>query len=224
MYICIYHHRKIIARALSQLLESEGYQVFYKQEYGLLQSHIPYKDNALLLIYLDSLPYLEPLQVSILCNIKQNILLVGNLSQFNWYFKISSKIKGFICKTDKDQLLNACIKKMQNEGSFLCSKTANFLKQEKLKQQKILLGDSLDQPLTKTELKVMLEIGNGKTSKEIAEDWSRSPYTISNHRKNAKEKLKRCDSFRLPKFCFKKINAIETLIALAQNKKDFEYF
>jgi DNA-binding NarL/FixJ family response regulator len=224
MNIHLYHHRKIVAKALSQLLKSEGYQVFYNQEYEVLQSHIPFKGNTLLLMDLDSLSYLDPIQVLILCNIRQNAVLLGSLSQLNWYFKLSSKFKGFICKTEQTQLLNACIKKLQNQGSFLCGKTAKFLKQEKLMQQKTLFGASLNQSLTKTELKVILEIGNGKTSKQIARDWNRSHHTISNHRKNIKEKLNGHDSFQLSKFCFSRIDAIETLISLEKHKKSLEPF
>ncbi|HEX6981745.1 MAG TPA: LuxR C-terminal-related transcriptional regulator [Balneolaceae bacterium] len=222
MNIHIYHHRTIVSKALSHLLQNEGYEVFLDHKNGLLQTKPLLNGKSLLIVDIDSLPHMEPYQEASLRNSECNIALMGSLQQLNWLFKFSSNSIGFICKTDKSDHLYRCIEELENEKTFLSDKIIDFISKENLEQQKMLFEKNLVQPLTKTELKVMLEIGRGKTTKQIAEDWHRSHHTVNNHRKSVKKKFNSKDSFRLSLFCFKKLNAIETLVILTKNKKCVE--
>ena len=109
-------------------------------------------------------------------------------------------VSGFVLKDCAVNDIVECIYKVK-EGNYYISPTISNLlvsrrdKMKKLEKEKPSLID-----LTKTEMKILRSISEGKTSKEIAEEMFISYKTVENHRSNMISKLGLKGSFSLIKF------------------------
>lgn len=68
---------------------------------------------------------------------------------------------------------------------------------------KTLLDNDLNikQSLTKREIDIVLRIGNGQNTNQIAKSLNLSKLTVESHRKNIRKKFKHITNFDLSTFC-----------------------
>ncbi len=123
-------------------------------------------------------------------SIYQIIVFLDSISIDKFLHYLNSGIKGFLATKSTLNDVKECINKIDKKDIFINSdiienKSINFRNQFK----ENLSDDIKINLLTKTEKKIFLLIGQGITSKEIANTTCNSIRTIQNHRQNMKEKL-----------------------------------
>lgn len=219
MRIHLIHQSKIVETCLSLYLQKKGYHVVLKKMSNYFVSDDIVELNSLLLLDANYLNLLEKGRIEQLCKVYNTIALLGHLTQMHLFFNICTTQGGYIYDREEARQLLKTVQKLDHQEFSFSPKISEFICQSSLKRQAILFQDEPTKHLTKTELNVMWQIAEGKTTQEIAENWHRSPHTIYNHRKNVMKKLKLNGTFRLTKFCYDKKDAILTLLSLLKNKQ-----
>lgn len=222
MSVLLLHQSRIAGKALSHLLEKAGYQASARYIEEFFSSDQPASTGAhLLIIDVPSVSVRFSLHDVSTC--RNNILLLGRLDQLHWFYHIRKPVKGYICKEEKTESLFQGLKAIQNGNDFLSPYVRHFFQAYRYKQQAMVLKQELDQPLTKTELKIMHAISSGCSSKQIAKEQFRSIHTIYNHRKNIRRKLQISPEANLSRYCILKRDAILTLESVRKETKNNQY-
>lgn len=118
------------------------------------------------------------------------ILLTMHTSDIDVYNAVKIGINGMISKeTIKKEMLEA-INKVINEGKYFLGKSDLEIKAI-VNQNNVIKTDfrSIDYPLTKRELEVMLALAEGLDSKMIAAKLGIEKRTVDSHRSNIMSKL-----------------------------------
>lgn len=118
------------------------------------------------------------------------ILLTMHTSDVDVYNAVKIGINGMISKeTIKKEMLEA-INKVINEGKYFLGKSDLEIKAI-VNQNNVITTDfrSIDYPLTKRELEVMLALAEGLDSKMIAAKLGIEKRTVDSHRSNIMSKL-----------------------------------
>lgn len=111
-------------------------------------------------------------------------------------------VSGFVLKDCAVNDIVECIYKVSEDNYYISSSISNLLvgRRDKIKKLEKERPNLIE--LTKSELKILKLISEGKTSKEIAEEMFVSYKTVENHRSNMITKLGLKGSFSLIKFAF----------------------
>lgn len=109
-------------------------------------------------------------------------------------------VSGFVLKDCAVNDIVECIYKVAEDNYYISPSISNLLisRRDKIKKLEKENPNLLD--LTKSELKILKSISEGKTSKEIGEEMFISYKTVENHRSNMISKLGLKGSFSLIKF------------------------
>lgn len=97
---------------------------------------------------------------------------------------------GFLFKEDAVDELGDCLKSVVQNEKFLSQAFEDFIEENKGQLSQLETLDLLLSKLTKSEIRVLKHIAEGKTTVQIAEDLFNSVKTIENHRYNICKKMK----------------------------------
>ncbi|MCG8582262.1 MAG: response regulator transcription factor [Bacteroidales bacterium] len=96
---------------------------------------------------------------------------------------------GFLFKEDAVNELEDCLNKVVLDEKFLSNAFENFIEQNKEHFSKLEEIDLVLAQLTKSEMRVLKQIAEGKTTAQIADALFNSMKTIENHRYNICKKM-----------------------------------
>lgn len=152
------------------------------------------------------------------------ILFIGTLKQLYRLFEIPSQSNGgYITPADGFEMLSFAIDRLIQGKWFLSSSTKSFLESDRLQQQRTLLKKTIQKPLTRCELEILMDIGNGKTTSMIARKRFRSIHTVKTQRKQIRRKLNLADQYNLNILAAKKAREIQTLSAIIHSSKRTQF-
>ncbi|HMS65143.1 MAG TPA: response regulator transcription factor [Ignavibacteria bacterium] len=109
-------------------------------------------------------------------------------------------VSGFVLKDCAVNDIVECIYKVSEDNYYISPSISNLLITRRDKIKKLEKENPNLTDLTKSELKILKSISEGKTSKEIGEEMFISYKTVENHRSNMISKLGLKGSFSLIKF------------------------
>lgn len=109
-------------------------------------------------------------------------------------------VNGFVLKDCAVNDIVECINKVAGDNYYISPSISNLLMNRRIKIKKLENDNPNLLSLTKSELKILKSISEGKTSKEIGEEMFISYKTVENHRSNMISKLGLKGSFSLIKF------------------------
>lgn len=110
------------------------------------------------------------------------------------------EVSGFVMKDCAVNDIVECIYKVSDGNYYISPSISNLLMNRRVKIKKLEKENPNLLSLTKSELKILKSISEGKTSKEIGEELFISYKTVENHRSNMISKLGLKGSFSLIKF------------------------
>lgn len=116
---------------------------------------------------------------------------------------MSLGISGFILKDSAVNEIKECIRKVADGNYYISPSVSNFLINRKDRMKKLENDIPELNELTKTELNILKLIAEGKTSKEIGDEFFISFKTVENHRTNISRKLNLTGSNSLIKYAIK---------------------
>lgn len=105
--------------------------------------------------------------------------------------------KGYLLKSANKEELIYAIKKVAKGGMYVCSELTLEI-MNKANKEVIEIGNS-SVKLSKTELEILIQVGEGLTNDEIAAKLFKSRRTVETHRANLVEKTKSKNSAALIK-------------------------
>ena len=94
--------------------------------------------------------------------------------------------RGYLTKDHTPEELVAAIHRIHHGGKYISASLAEQLLYENIE----VTGETLHERLSNREYEILCMLGSGKRPKDIADDLSISPKTVSAHRKHILEKLK----------------------------------
>lgn len=107
-------------------------------------------------------------------------------------------VKGYILKDSAITDILKCIEAVSEDNFYLSPQVSHFLLTMNLKEKPAAKDE-----LTQSEKKILKLIGQGKSSKEIAEELFISTKTVENHRSNICKKLNITGNSALLKYALK---------------------
>lgn len=198
-----------LGESLAIILSSIGYQIeifdIYVDELTIIESQ--FADVTIIQAHLwneikSSIP-----SSSMLC-------MVGFPSQFCYWLEMTKACdqkKAFITSEDSPNTIKKVIEKLNCKNHFISATMQRFLTKAPKKRQQILLGKTISDHLTPSELEILVLIGKGYTSSEIAGIRDRSIHTIKTQRKAIRKKLQMMHGQRLGVFSGRQICTLKTL-------------
>jgi len=109
-------------------------------------------------------------------------------------------VSGYVLKDSAISDIIECIKTVQTGNYYISPSLSNFLVNRRDKMKRLEANKPALSRLTKTELKILILVSEGKTSKQIGEEMFISPKTVDNHKSNISEKLELKGAHSLIKF------------------------
>lgn len=109
-------------------------------------------------------------------------------------------ISGYLLKDSAIHDIIECIKTVSGGNYYITPSLSNFLVNRRDKIKRLEANKPSLSKLTKTELKVLELVGEGKTSRQIGDEMFISPKTVDNHKSNINEKLELKGMHSLIKF------------------------
>jgi DNA-binding NarL/FixJ family response regulator len=94
-------------------------------------------------------------------------------------------IKGYICKTNKQQVFEEAITKIEGDEDYFCNEILS-----KIIKNKVDNSNEINCLLTERETEIVKLIGQGKSGEEISKQLFISVHTFRTHRKNIMKKTK----------------------------------
>jgi DNA-binding NarL/FixJ family response regulator len=107
---------------------------------------------------------------------------------------------GYVLKDSAISDITECIKNVFKGNYYISPSLSNFLINRREKMKRLEANKPALSKLTKTELKVLTLVSEGKTSKQIGDEMFISPKTVDNHKSNISEKLELKGTHSLIKF------------------------
>ena len=94
-------------------------------------------------------------------------------------------IKGYICKTNKQNIFEEAIAKIEEDEVYFCNKILS-----RIVKNRIGNSSEIVYQLTERETQILKLIGEGKSGEEISKELFISVHTFRTHRKNIMKKTK----------------------------------
>src|SRR5699024_6804848 len=174
MDLTLLYANKLEGEALSYAIQNKGYHIKLKHMDFRAQPPVSLHKSLFLIIDTNLLFQMNRSKIDRLFNFPDCILLLGRLSHLFWFFKFNYKSSGFISKKEEVHHFYTGLNELQRKKIFLSKKVISFIKKDNYSKQKVMFNHDLIQHLTKTELEIMSEITNRKTTQQIADNWHRS--------------------------------------------------
>ncbi|MFH5882937.1 response regulator transcription factor [Halalkalibaculum sp. DA3122] len=215
MYLKVIYDNYLEGEALLHFLDENGYKVSIEK-----RGFNPGKRSDQHLYVMDAVSarrYISSNNRDVTRHLRT--IVVGKLEQL--YIPFTSRFDrvAYVTKMDSITEMLHGMKAFKQKKIYVSQRVFGFLKRKRANQQDELLAANVQQPLTKTELKILQEISEKKTTREIAGDWNRSIHTINNHRKNIIRKLNLDGPHGLAVFAVREQEAIRTLTVLDSKQK-----
>ncbi|MDX1671260.1 MAG: LuxR C-terminal-related transcriptional regulator [Balneolaceae bacterium] len=222
MRVQLIHHSTLEGEAISRVLKRKGHDVYMEKHNGVPLRGVRQGTHLLILDITARSFRVSPLKRLYLDGC--SLILLGRISQLHHLLVSTRSNLGYITKRESLSYLFECISRAPFENYYISREVGAFLKLSRLRQQQVLFRRAISNPVTRTELRVLNEIANGHTTREIAEKLYRSVYTINNHRKNMMKKLELEGPFALGTFSVENLDGILTLKLLQVNKLKTQHF
>lgn len=117
----------------------------------------------------------------------QILLITSDQNKDQIFRALEWGVLGILTKEcDKEEIINAIFALMKKE-KFLCSKVVDLILEKQLNKEEELTAEP--SILTKREVEIVELIGEGMSTREIADRLFLSHHTINTHRKNIMKKL-----------------------------------
>lgn len=223
MHLQIHFEHVLEGEALSHFLKQKGHQVMLSRNSisGMVKN--PQTPGSRLWYLMDAAAAAEIGSPKFKHSISgKKILVIGGLKQLYLAFELNCQNVAYITPKESVSEVLDSLDVFENKQIHVSKRVSVFLNQSRLSRQKELLWTEIKRPLTKTEVRLLQKIGEGKTTCEIAGEWYRSIHTINNHRKNLIRKLGIEGAFGLVVFAAKKTDPIRTLIVLEENRSQIK--
>ncbi|WP_066628344.1 response regulator transcription factor [Labilibacter marinus] len=117
------------------------------------------------------------------------IFLTSHVNLDTFRKAIELDYSGFLFKESALNELEGCLQRVQKDERYLGEGVSDFIEANKAEIENFEKLDAVFNDLTKSELKVLKQIAEGKTTSHIAETLFNSVKTIENHRYNICRKL-----------------------------------
>lgn len=186
--IVIADDHPLMLRGLLGFLTSKGFNIVGSAEDGNAAYNLIVKLKPEIAILDVRMPYKTGLEIAEEClknNLPTKIILITFDKEEELFDKAKAlNVYGYILKEFAIEEIETCIAHALNNKSYFSKEISNYLSRNlESKPKKLKL-------LTKSELKIVKLISEGKTSNEIAENLSISIRTVDKHRSNIVAKLK----------------------------------
>lgn len=147
-------------------------------------------------------------------------IFIGLPSYFhNWESVKSEKASAFITPYDPPEIISDSIEQISTGHHYLSNVMKQFLSRGSKIMQEELLGIRLESHLTQSELEILVSIGEGFTTGQIADRRIRSIHTIKTQRKMVRRKLFLKRTVRLGNFAGREIDVLKTLLFIKKYDK-----
>lgn len=186
--IVIADDHPLMLRGLLGFLTSKGFNIVGSAEDGNAAYNLIVKLKPEIAILDVRMPYKTGLEIAEEClknNLPTKIILITFDKEEELFDKAKAlNVYGYILKEFAIEEIETCIAHALNNKSYFSKEISNYLSRNlESKPKKLKL-------LTKSELKIVKLISEGKTSNEIAENLSISIRIVDKHRSNIVAKLK----------------------------------
>jgi DNA-binding NarL/FixJ family response regulator len=203
-------------KGLRDLLEEDGrFEIVAEADHGQAALRAILSNKPDVAVLDSALPGICSLEVAALLkarNHKTNlVLLASQKDETTFNQAISLGIKGYVLRRNPPNEILECIAAAARDEAYVSPVLTDMLLRRRGRT------DSLDrrQPglgrLTAAERRILKNIAQGKTSREIASDCGISPRTVDSHRAHICEKLGLSGSNRLLQFAFEHRDALSHL-------------
>lgn len=148
------------------------------------------------------------------------VVILGNPSCFYcWCEMVLSKVLAYVTPLDFQNTLSLSIECILEGKHYISNSMKTLLLKEPRERQEDFLNVKLSYHLTPSELEVLVLIGEGYSTDEIAKLRFRSIHTVKTQRKAVRKKLRLMHKECLSVFAGKKLNTLKTLMLVNRNAK-----
>ncbi len=146
------------------------------------------------------------------------VVMFGPLPRFHCWFNTRPKhISAYLTPLDSPDSMMASLEQVLQGNPYLSDTVKGLLAEGHRPRQERLLDICISSHLTVSELEILMLIGEGYTTSEIAEKRFRSAHTIKTQRKKIRTKIDAVNGERLAAFAGRKVYALKTLLLIEQN-------
>lgn len=185
--IVIADDHPLLLRGLNDFLKSKGFNIVGAAEDGNTAYNLIVKLKPDIAILDIRMPYKTGLEIAEDCyknNINTKIILITFDQEEELYEHAKAfNVYGYILKEFTIEEIEICIEHVLKNEPYFSDKLESHLKANRPNDNALGL-------LTKTEKKIVILIGENKTSQEIAKELSVSIKTVHKHRSHIISKLK----------------------------------
>lgn len=187
--IVIADDHPIILRGLTDFLSSKGFNIVGSAEDGNAAYNLIVKLKPEIAILDIRMPFKTGLEIAEACkknDLPTKIILITFDKEEELYDQAKAfNVYGYILKEFAIEEIETCIEHVVNGKAYFSEEIASYLNARDISQK----PETLDL-LTKSELKIVKLISEGKSSQDIADELSISVRTVDKHRSNIVHKLK----------------------------------
>lgn len=187
--IVIADDHPIILRGLTDFLSSKGFNIVGSAEDGNAAYNLIVKLKPEIAILDIRMPFKTGLEIAEACkknDLPTKIILITFDKEEELYDQAKAfNVYGYILKEFAIEEIETCIEHVVNGKPYFSEEIASYLNARDISQK----PETLDL-LTKSELKIVKLISEGKSSQDIADELSISVRTVDKHRSNIVHKLK----------------------------------
>ena len=163
----------------------------------LIRRELP--DIAILDVQMPGMDGFEVAKIVRTENLPTKIIFLTMFNQESFIKKVFEiGVKGYILKDSAITDILKCIEAVSEDNFYLSPQVSHFLLTMNVKEKPAAKDE-----LTQSEKKILKLIGQGKSSKEIAEELFISNKTVENHRSNICKKLNITGNSALLKYALK---------------------
>lgn len=201
--IIIADDHPLFSQAVIQVLSTrKNLEVIGQAENGkaaleLIRRELP--DIAILDVQMPGMDGFEVAKIVRTEKLATKIIFLTMFNQESFIKKVFEiGVKGYILKDSAITDILKCIEAVSEDNFYLSPQVSHFLLTMNLKEKPAAKDE-----LTQSEKKILKLIGQGKSSKEIAEELFISTKTVENHRSNICKKLNITGNSALLKYALK---------------------
>lgn len=186
--IVIADDHPLMLRGLTDFLTSKGYNIIGSAEDGKAAYNLIVKLKPEIAILDIRMPYKTGLEIAEACkknDLPTKVILITFDKEEELYDKAQEfNVYGYILKEFAVEEIETCISQVVSGKPYFSKEIASYLNASKIDKKPDLLDT-----LTKSELRIVKLISEGKTSQDIADELSISVRTVDKHRSNIVHKL-----------------------------------
>lgn len=135
---------------------------------------------------------------------------------FCWLNIIEKHSSAYITPLDTLITIKEAVDQVEKGSCYLSNSIKGLLETDKKNIHEQFLNRSLTSYLTQSELEILVLVGEGFTTSEIAKKRFRSVHTIKTQRKKIRQKINAVNRERLAVFAGRKVYALKTLLLIEE--------